>query len=177
MRTILIAIMLVLTLAACGTKDDSVEQPMPEATAEQPATPAQPTDSEVPKSTYTVKDEVPVGPVGVLQLADGSSIEITELIKLGEYYLYLTGKLNGRTSTVVSFTRFRDLKRWEAFIFKDAHNFIITTKAGKELIFMDARLYLGSDSADTYSFYTVDEDFNKVIATVKKSDVATIKLQ
>jgi len=183
MRTIIIALMLVLTLAACGTKDDSVESPMPDAdTAEQAATPAQeqtpvqPSDDQGPKSTNTLKDEIPAGPVGTLQLANGSTMEITELIKLGKYYLYMSGKLNGRSSTVVSFTRFSDFKHFEAFIFKDQHNFIVTTKKGKELIFMDARIYMGSDSADTYSFYSVDENLDKKLVTVKKSDVATIKI-
>ncbi|BDQ37991.1 hypothetical protein SYK_23510 [Pseudodesulfovibrio nedwellii] len=179
MRTIIIALMLVLTLAACGTKDDSVESPMPDAeAAEQTATPAPVPSSNDQnlKSTNTLKDEIPDGPVGTLQLADGSTIVISELIKLDKYYLYMSGKLNGRSSTVVSFTRFTDFMKFEAFIFKDQHNFIVTTKKGKELIFMDARIYLGSDSADTYSFYTVDDNLDRQLVTVKKSNVATIKL-
>ncbi|WP_319541394.1 hypothetical protein [uncultured Pseudodesulfovibrio sp.] len=183
MRTTIIALMLVLTLAACGTKDDSIESPMPDTeTADQTAPAAsdanqtQVSDTQEPKSTNTIKDVLPEGPVGTLQLANGSTMEISELIKLGKYYFYMSGKLNGRSPTIVSFTRFSDFQKFEAFIFKDEHNFIVTTKKGKELIFMDARIYMGSDSTDTYTFYSVDEYLDKKLVTVKKSDVATIKI-
>ena len=108
-------------------------------------------------------------------MANGSTLELVGMIKLGGYYLYIDGDLNGRTSTVISYTRYQDVAKWEAFIFKDANNFIITTKEGKELIFMNARLFLGSDSNDTYSFYAYNDNYETVPVTVKKSDVATIK--
>jgi hypothetical protein len=167
-----------LTLVACGTKDDTMEQPVPDSApaTQEASAPAQGPDG-APASTNTLNDVVPEGPVGTLQLTDGTTVELTELIKLGNYYLYISGKLNGRSSTVVSLTRFRDLQRWEAFIFKDKNTFTITTKQGKELVFMDARLYLGSGSSDTYSFYTINDRFDKVQIDVKKSDVATITLK
>ena len=181
MRTIMIALLLALALTGCGFTDDSPEEPTapavageagdeaqtPEAAEAQPDGPA--------RSTNEVKDIVPTGPLATVQMANGSTLELVGMIKLGGYYLYIDGDLNGRTSTVISYTRYQDVAKWEAFIFKDANNFIITTKEGKELIFMNARLFLGSDSNDTYSFYAYNDNYETVPVTVKKSDVATIK--
>lgn len=176
MRTTLLALLITLTLVACGAKDDSMEQPVPEpAPATADASPQAPNGK--PVSTNALKDVVPEGPVGTLQLGNGDTVEIAELIKLDNYYIYITGKLNGRSSTVISLTRFRDLQRWEAFIFKDPNNFTITTKEGKSLDFAGANLYLGSGDGDTYSFYTLDDRYNKVLYEVKKSDVASIQIK
>jgi len=180
MRTISIIMILALTLAlaACGSKDEAAGDPMAE-TAEQAAPEAgQPEAVEGEAKTNGPVhpkrvDILPVGPVGTMQMADGTEMEITNLLKVQGYYLYVTGKLNGRSSSVISFTRFQDMKRWKAFIFKDQNNFIITTKAGKELVFMDARLYLGTDSGDEYVFTTL-KDYEEVEVSVRKSDVATI---
>lgn len=181
MRTILIIMMLVLTLAlaACGSKDEAVEDPMADAAAAEQVTPEaeeiEAIENEKPEGPIRPErvDILPVGPVGTMQLADGTELEITNLLKVQGYYLYVVGKLNGRSSSVISFTRFQDVKRWKAFIFKDQSNFIITTKAGKELIFMDARLYLGTDSGDEYVFTTL-RDYEEVEVSIRKSDVATI---
>ncbi|NDV19937.1 hypothetical protein GO013_10940 [Pseudodesulfovibrio sp. JC047] len=172
MRTIFIALMLALTLAACGTKDETPESPVtpPDAAATQDQSPTQAADP------TAVADPIPEGPVGTMQLADGSTLVITELVKLDKFYLYLSGKLNGRSSTIVSFTRFSDLRGFNAFVFKDQNNFIITTKRGKELVFTDAHVYIGNDSPDTYSFYIMDENLDKKLVTVPKKDVATIKI-
>lgn len=180
MRTIFITLLLALTLTACGFFDDSVEEPMtaqnPEATQEEVASEdmAQP---EIVASTNEVKDIPPEGLVGTLQLANGSTLEIVDLAKLGNYYVYVTGELNGRSSTVISFTRFQDMQQWEAIIFKDANNFIITTKDGKEFVFMNARLFIGSDSNQKFGFYTFNDNYEKVFIEVDKAEVATIKFQ
>ena len=181
MRTIIIALLLATTLFGCGFFDDSVEEPTTPAVAGETgeeAAPAAGTQPEGPvTSTNEVADIVPEGPVGTVQMANGSTIEILGLAKLGKYYLYISGELNGRTSTVISYTRFQDVTKWDAFIFKDANNFIITTKEGKELIFMNARFFLGSDSYDTYSFYAFNDNYERVLVEVKKSEVATIKFK
>ncbi|BDQ34321.1 hypothetical protein [Pseudodesulfovibrio portus] len=190
MRTILKALLLSLTLAlalgGCGFFDDSPEEPMEPAVAQETGDEAAAPQADASEegasgteaglsSTNEVEDIVPEGPVATLQLANGSTIEVLGLAKLGKYYLYISGELNGRTSTVISYTRFQDVAKWDAFIFKDPNNFIITTKEGKELVFMNARLFLGSDSNDTYSFYAFNDNYEKALIVVKKSDVATIK--
>lgn len=180
MRTILITLMLAFTLTACGFFDDSVEEPMTaqvpgEPAAEKAATDAEAQPEGLVRSTYEVKDIPPDGHIGTLQLANGNNLEIIGLTKLGGYYVYITGELNGRTSTVISLTRFQDMKQWDAIIFKDENTFVITTKTGKEFVFMNARLFLGSDSNHTYGFYTFNDNYETVFVEVKKSDVATIK--
>lgn len=197
MRTILPALTLALTLAltmgGCSFFDDSPEEPMEPAVAREAGDEAaapQAAASEVAASeagasgaeenagsTNAVTDIVPEGPVATLQLANGKTMEVLGLKKLGKYYLYVSGELNGRTSTVISYTRFQDVAKWDAFIFKDANNFVITTKEGKELVFMNARLFLGSDSNDTYSFYSFNDNYEKDLVEVRKSDVATIKFK
>ena len=182
MRTIFIALLLATTLFGCGFFDDSVEEPTAPAmvgeTGEEAPAPVAGTKPDGPAaSTNEVTDIVPEGPVATVQMANGSTIEVLSLAKLGKYYLYISGELNGRTSTVISYTRFQDVAKWDAFIFKDANNFIITTKEGKELVFMNARFFLGSDSYETYSFYAFNENYEKVLVEVKKSDVATIKFK
>lgn len=182
MRTIFITLLLALSLTACGFFDDNVEEPAKpavagETTEQEAAAPAAARPDGTIASTNTVKDIPPDGLVGTVQMANGSTLHIVDLVKLGNYYLYLSGELNGRTSTVISFTRFQDLKRWDAFIFKDQSNFVIITKEGKEMVFMNSRLFIGSDSNDTYAFYTFNDYSEKVLIEVKKSDVASIKFE
>ena len=175
MRTLFIALLIALTLAACSAKDTTTEEPVAETAAVAETTP--PAEAaQGPTSTLTITDVVPDGPVGTVQLTNGSTVELTRLIKLGNYYLYITGKLNGRSSTVISLTRFSDIQRWESFVFKDPNTFTITTKTGKELAFTDARLYLGNGESKTYTFMTIDDRYNTVETTIPKAEVAIIKL-
>lgn len=184
MRTILMTLMLVLTLTACGGKEDvPVEDPNAQASTEETTTETEVVEEVEEADTQSdlgiegiVKEELPDGPLGAIQLKDGTVIEIVGLKKLGKYYLYISGKLNGRSSTVVSLTRYRDLRRWGRFSFKDPNNFLIDTKAGQQLRFIDSRIYIGSDSHETFSFYTTD-GFDKELIEVKKADVQTIVLQ
>ncbi|MBG0791637.1 MAG: hypothetical protein H0S80_14190 [Desulfovibrionaceae bacterium] len=186
MRTTLIALLLALALTGCGFADDSPEEPTTPAVAgEADGAPADAATQEADgseeegaaASTNEVMDIVPDGPLATVQLANGSTLEILGLEKLGKYYLYLHGDLNGRSSTIISYTRFQDMARWDAIIFKDENNFIVTTKQGKEMIFMNARLFLGSDSNDTYAFYSFNDDYEKVLVEVQKSAVASIKFK
>ncbi|WP_272698803.1 hypothetical protein [Desulfovibrio sp. Fe33] len=171
MRTLLLALMLALALAACSSKDEAAQLPVPdEATAAESAAPA---DGQ-PISSITIKETIPDGPVGRMQLTNGSTLEIDGLEKMGNYWIYLTGKLNGRSSTVVSLTRFRDLMNWQSIVFKDPHNFTITNKRGKEWVFEDANLYLGTDKHDAYSFFVLDDRYDRTLTEVKKSEVANI---
>lgn len=177
MRTILLTLMLLLTLAACAGKEDvPVDGAATEdAQSEEAAAEAAPADEDKPVAGVA-KEEVAAGPVGNIQLKDGSVIEIAEFKKLGKYYLYISGKLNGRSSTVISFTRLRDVQRWAMFEFKDPYNFIISTKQGKALRFLDSRIYIGSKSHETYSFYITNALFEKELLKVKKADVVSISI-
>jgi len=156
MRTILLTLILLLTFTVPAFADE------------------EPVAGESP--TEIAKKEEPSRPVGNIRLKDGSAIEITELKKLGKYYLYISGKLNGRSSTVISLTRLRDLRHWDSFTFKDPYNFIITTKSGKDLRFLDSRIYIGNDSHDTFSFYTTTDDFEKKLIEINKADVTSINI-
>ena len=179
MRNLLLALMLVLTLVACSAKDEGVQQPVPDApqadvadTAPAEAPPAEASNG--PVSTHAIKDEVPAGPVGTVQLTNGNTMELTELIKLGDYYLYISGKLNGRSSTVVSLTRFRDLQKWSSIVFKDPSTFVITNKKGKEWSFEDASLYLGTDKPGMYAIKTLNTRYDVITAELPKDEVAII---
>lgn len=185
MRKILLVVMFVALLAGCSYFDDSVEEPMDSqpvaeesAAAEdatEPAEEAAPAPEQEEEATPKLKDTLPEGPMGVMQLKDGTRVEITELIKIKGYYMYVSGKLNGRSSTVVSFTRFRDLHNWGAITFKDQNTFNVTTKRGKELAFTNGRLYLGTDNPEHYAFITTNYNLDTVRIEVKKSEVALIK--
>lgn len=187
MRTILtsltLALILALALPGCSFFDDSPEEPVEPAVAGETDNGAAAPAAEESRpagersSANEVHDEVPEGPLATVQMADGSTIDIQGFKKLGQYYLYVAGDLNGRTSSVISYTRYQDVAKWDAFIFKDANNFVITTKEGKELVFMNARLFLGSDSNATYAFYAFDDDYQKALVEVKKADVASIKFK
>jgi len=177
MRTLFLALIISLTLVACGTKENPAEQPATDAgsaeAAQQKAAAPKPTNG----STTGTRDIAPTGIVGSVQLINGNKMELTKLIKLGTYYIYITGKLNGRASTVISLTRFQDLRKWESFVFTSPTEFTINTRAGKTLKFTDAHLYLGEGSLEAYKFITIDNRYNEVPAEVKKSDVANITIK
>ncbi|WP_319582705.1 hypothetical protein [uncultured Pseudodesulfovibrio sp.] len=184
MRTILLsltlALLLTMSLAACSAKDETAQQPVPDepAAAAEAATPAEPVAEKAdssPASTHSIQEVIPEGPVGRVQLKDGSTIKIEALQKLGnDYWIYVSGKLNGRSSTVVSLTRFNDLMNWPSIAFKDPHTFTITNRNGKEWVFEDANLYLGDGKADSYTFWVLDDRYDKNLTEVPKSDVVGI---
>ena len=177
MRTILLTLMLLLTLAACAGKEEvPVDGAAADAAQTEEATAEAASDEEDKPVAGVAKEEISAGPVGNVRLKDGSVIEISEFKKLGKYYLYISGKLNGRSSTVISLTRLRDVQRWAMFEFKDPYNFIITTKHGKSLRFLDSRIYIGSKSHDSYSFYITNSLFEKELIKVKKTDVESISI-
>ncbi|HKI81131.1 MAG TPA: hypothetical protein VKA04_05750 [Pseudodesulfovibrio sp.] len=169
-----LALLLATSLAACSAKDEAVQQPVPDEAATATESPAADADR-TPASTHTIQEDIPDGPVGQVQLKDGTTIKIEALQKLGgDYWIYVTGKLNGRSSTVVRLTRFHDLMNWPSVVFKDPHTFTITTRQGKEWGFEDANLYLGDGKADSYAFYVLDARYNKVLTQVPKSEVVNI---
>jgi len=184
MRTRLFALTLALLLAAsltaCSAKDEAAQQPVPDAAADQAASGPDkaPADADkVPTSTHTVKEEIPTGPVARVQLRNGTTMIVDSLEKLGgDYWIYVTGKLNGRSSTVVSLTRFHDLMQWKDIVFKDPHSFVITTRRGQEWHFEEANVYLGSDKPGTYAFYVLDDRYDPVLTEVEKSEVANIAM-
>ena len=134
--------------------------------------------AEAPAETPAAEAAVPSGPVGEMHMADGTIIEILSLQKIGKFYLYISGKLDGRTSTVLSPTRLEDIKRWAGIAFQDQRTLTIVTKGEKELNFTDARLYLGSDDPTSYSFMGTDPNtYEESVITVKKADVKAISFK
>jgi hypothetical protein len=125
-----------------------------------------------------INDDLRLEPVGTMIMRDGTTYEIAELVKLDKYFIYIVGKLNGRSSTVISLTRLSDLQLWASIQFKDPKNFTIISKNKKELFFADARLYLGSDSATTYTFITTNpNNFQPVTIEVQKKNVQAITIK
>ncbi len=180
MRTILLTLLLLTLIACAGKEDVPVDGAATESTqAEESAQAEESVDEAAATGADEIAgvamEEVATGPIGNIRLRDGSVIEIIEFKKLGKYYLYISGKLNGRSSTVISFTRLRDVQHWAMFEFKDPYNFIITTRKGNELRFLDSRIYIGSKSHETYSFYTTN-GFEKELIKVEKADVASITI-
>jgi len=153
-----------------GEKPAPVEA-VPAEPAEAPA-PAEGAPEAAPAEAVQPEDS---GPVGELHTSDGNIYEILALPRFGKFYLYLSGKLNGRTSTIISPTRMSDVKRWAGISFDGNNTITIITTAKKELQFTDAHLYIGSISADTFSFLITDPvNYDKVVKTVNKTDVKVI---
>lgn len=124
-----------------------------------------------------IREDLRLDPLGTMTLRDGSVLEIMEFVKLGKFYIYLSGKLNGRSSTVVSFTRLSDLQLWASISFRDQHTLTVVDRGRKEMFFTDARLYLGSDSPNTYTFVTLNRNnYQPETAVVYKKDVVSITL-
>lgn len=184
MRTILFILMLMLTLTACAGKDGSTDLNADNATAAEAAAAegGEVVEEIVVEETVeietTLDPNVILDPVGDVRMVDGTVHELTSFKKLGQYYIYIVGKLNGRSSTVISLTRLDDLQNWAAIQFKDRRTFTIVTKREKQLYFEDSRVYIGSDSHDTYSFYSMDPNtYDTSLIEVKKSDVAAINIK
>jgi len=165
---------------AAQTQESVPDDPNAMLPGETPAPPQDAAEAPAPEGNATdaKAEEVPTGPIGEMHLADGSIVEIIELQKIGKFYLYLSGKLEGRTTTVLSPTRLADVRNWAGIAFQDQYTLTIVTKSEKQLQFTDAHLYLGSDDPVSYSFVTTDPNtFEQVVTTVKKADVKTIALK
>lgn len=183
LTTILLALLLALLLAGCSGKDVTPEELADEAAAEE-AMEAKDGVTDETASSSEASDDVGldietlvVDPVGTIRLKDGTTHELTKLKTIGKYYIYIVGKLGGRSSTVISLTRLRDLRRWKTIVFKDPHTFTITSQNDKELVFTDAYLFIGSDSATTYSFISANPmTFEDEDLEVKKLDVVGIEI-
>ncbi|MDC0336467.1 hypothetical protein OAN24_06210 [Pseudodesulfovibrio sp.] len=186
MRTIVFTLMLLLALTACGGKEDVSTDPNGEAAASETTADEAGEESseaaageEAPaEETASIAPDIILEPIGEIHLFDGTVLELTTFEKIGKYYIYIAGKLNGRSSTVLSLTRLDDLQNFAGIGFKDQHNFTIVTKAEKELHFEGSRVYIGSDSPDTYTFFTTDPDtFQMEKVDVKKKDVKLIVIK
>ena len=151
------------TEAAQEAAPEAAAEAAPEATEEAPA------DASKPQAA--LQDE-PTGPVGEIHLHDGSVIEVMGLKRFGKYYIYVSGKLNGRSAMVISLTRLSDLRQWTGLAFKDQNTFTLVTKSKKELNFTDGHVYLGTDSTTDYTFIATNANSYMTEETsVKKSDV------
>jgi len=183
MRTLISTLLiLLLCTVALAQGPDQAPAPQPgDAPAPQAAPPAPDQAPPAPDQAPPAPDQAPAeaaqpdGPMGELHLNDGTIYEILDLPRFGKLRLYLSGKLNGRTSTVISPTRISDIKRWAGISFDGNNTFTIVTATKKELQFTDARLYIGSDSPDTFTFLVTDPaSYDNVLKTVKKTDVKVI---
>ncbi len=157
MRTLILTLMFLVVIAPVAVAQDAAPEK---------------------KAAEVAAESAPVGPFGEVQLVDSTVVEILELQKFGSYYLYISGKLNGRSSTVISLTRLNDIRRWAGILFKDQNTFTIITKQKKELHFTDAHLYLGSNSPTDYIFLATDPNtYEKGVRTVKKIEVQGIRFK
>lgn len=156
--------------AAQEAAPEAAQEAAPEAAPET----AQEAPADAPKPGAAPQDE-PTGPVGEIHLQDGTAIEIMDLKRFGKYYIYVSGKLNGRSAMVISLTRLDDLRRWTGIAFQDQYTFTLVTKNKKELNFTDGHVYLGSDSTTDYSFIATNTSSYMIEEmSVKKSDVKLI---
>jgi hypothetical protein len=125
-----------------------------------------------------ITDALRLEPIGTLTMRDGTAYEISELQKIGKYLIYISGKLNGRSSTVISLTRLSDLQHWTSIVFKDPYTFSIMNRNKKELFFSSSRLYLGSDSPTTFTFTSVNPtNYQPETVVVNKKDVKSITIK
>lgn len=184
MRTIVFLMLLLLTLAACAGKEDmtpeeaaqieAAEAEGAEAGEAAQADAAADADSQEALPEATLDENLQLDPIGEMKLKDGTTLNIFRLEKLDKYYIYIVGKLNGRSSTVISLTRVRDIRRWQGIQFADPGTFVIFGKDDNKLNFSDSRLYLGTDSNEIYRFWTMADNYQEQLVEVRKADVAQI---
>ena len=179
-------LLLTLSLTGCAAKEDAIpdadatdasaaaETTPPEAAAE---TAAETADVAEEPEPIVDREERIFGPVVNLHLDNGDVIEATDLRRLGSYYIYLVGKFNGRSSTVVSYTRLADLRKWAAIVFTGPKTLTVVTRDEKELQFTDADVYLGSDSNETFTIYALNPmTIENEPRDVEKSRVKAIEI-
>lgn len=181
-RTILLALLLTLLLLGCASKDDTPEEPAAEATESAQATETtESADSAAgqPTGDTALDEEILLSdPVGEMHLQNGTVWEITKLMPIGKFSIYIVGQLNGRSSTVISLTRLSDLRRWKSIEFKDPHTFTITSRDDERYAFTDGYLFLGTDSNRTYTFLSADPiTFDNEEVEVNKEDVLAITIK
>lgn len=184
MRTIVFLMLLLITLTACAAKEEMTPEEAAQIEAAEAegadageaaqADAAADADSEEALPEATLDENLQLDPIGEMKLINGKTYNIFRLEPLDKYYIYIVGKLNGRSSTVISLTRIRDLRRWAGISFKDPSSFVIVTQGEKELSFTDSRMYIGSSSNETFSFWTMEEDYSESLIEVNKKDVSMI---
>lgn len=176
MRTILMTLMLLMLLTGCAGKEDVPADPAAGGD-EQAAQVAEGEEGSpaASKDVSVVDDVIKSDPVGTIELVDGTVYELTEVEKIDRYYIYISGKLNGRSSTVISLTRLDDLIKWKAIVFKDPHTFAIVGRQGKKIYFADSDIYFGSDDYHSISFQTtLPGKYTTQLMTVDKRDLKAI---
>ncbi|CCH49350.1 hypothetical protein [Pseudodesulfovibrio piezophilus] len=178
---LLLTFLLLLTLVACAGKEDAPIDGGDTPAGETSDTETQATSQDQSSQADQEDDDafdvqaINLDPLGDIRLVDGTVLELTQLEPIGKYYVYLSGKLNDRSSTVISLTRIKDLRRWKSITFPEPRTVVITTRDEKELKFTSAALYFGNDSYDTYTFrVTPPGSYQSEITEVKKKDVIAI---
>lgn len=116
-------------------------------------------------------------PIGTVVFRDGSTLELASLNKMDEFYIHITGKLNGRASTLIQLTRVDDLRAWKGITFEDQRTFTIVTRANKEFRFTDGNMYIGNGSDASYTFMTsTPGSLAQEEISVPKSEVKLINI-
>lgn len=156
MRIFAILPLLMLLLAGCGAKNTE--------TAEQPAD----------KPAATAKQAIKPEPVGTVVLTDGSTVELTEFKQGDPVLIHISGKLNGRTSTLIRMTREDDIRTWKGITFESPDTFTIVTRSNKEFPFANSSIYIGGKSEDVISFITKVPGESAKEVSVPKSSIKLI---
>lgn len=156
MRIIAILSLLLLLVTGCGSKNTEP--------AEAPATAASATETESVK---------PALPVGTVVFADGSTLELTSFLQGDPILLRITGKLSGRTPTLIQMTRVDDLRSWRGITFESPDTFSVSYRNNKEFRFTDATLTIGGEG-DVITFMNkeVGEELKEV--SVPKANIKLI---
>lgn len=156
MRIIAILSLLLLLVTGCGSKNTE--------TAEAPEAAPAAVEAEVAQEA---------DPVGTVVFTDGSTLEFTEFKQDDPVYLHISGKLNGRTSTLIQMTRVDDIRTWKGITFESPDTFSVVYRNNKEFRFTDATLTIGGEG-DTISFMNKEpgEDLKEV--SVPKGNIKLI---
>lgn len=156
MRIIAILSLLLLLVTGCGSKNtDTAEAPE--------ATPAA-VEAEIMQEAE---------PVGTVVFIDGSTLELTSFKQDDPIYLYITGKMNGRTSTLIQMTRVDDIRAWKGITLESPDTFSIVTRNNKEFRFTDATLTIGGEG-DVITFMNKEAGAELKEVSVPKANIKLI---
>lgn len=155
MRIIAIISLLMLLLTGCATTKGGNE----------------PAESSGAETTAIERAQ----PIGTVVLRDGSTMELTSFKKTAPHYLRITGKLNGRSSTLIQMTRVDDIRGWKGISFENPATFTIRTQEGKEHPFTDGQVFVGGESEESFTFMSIASGSSEEKeSVVPKSEVKLI---